>query len=90
MIKNLNLKDKIKKNWLLIIMTLSFFITLLNYFEVKSENERLKNQSSNNNDIIENSENESSNYRDENIELNEVDENIIEENENLQIQNEEN
>lgn len=90
MIKNLNLKGKIKKNWLLIIVTLSFFITLLNYFEVKSENERLKNQSSNNNDIIENSENESSNYRDENIELNEVDENIIEENENLQIQNEEN
>lgn len=41
--KELNLKERIKKNWLSIILAFAFLITLLNYYELKTENTRLKN-----------------------------------------------
>jgi len=45
MINNLDLQNRIKNNWYSILITIAFFITLLNYFELKTENERLTNQS---------------------------------------------
>ncbi len=46
MIDNLNLKNRIKNNWYSIIITVAFLITLLNYIELKNENENLNNQTS--------------------------------------------
>lgn len=46
MIDNLNLKNRIKNNWYSIIITVAFLITLLNYIELKNENENLNNNTS--------------------------------------------
>ena len=63
--KELNLKERIKKNWLSIILAFAFLITLLNYYELKTENTRLKNQSTNLKSNIYNVESERSNLEDE-------------------------
>jgi predicted nucleic acid-binding Zn-ribbon protein len=46
MIDNLNLKNRIKNNWYSIIVTIAFVITLLNYLELKNENNNLNNNTS--------------------------------------------
>jgi F0F1-type ATP synthase membrane subunit b/b' len=81
--KNLNLKERIKKNWLCIIVAFAFLITLLNYYELKTENTRLKNQSTNLKGEIDNIESERSNLEEEK-------ENLEEENEDLKTQKEDN
>ena len=83
MSKNLNLKDRIKKNWLSIILAFAFLINLLNYFELKTENTRLKNQSTILKSDIDDVESEKSNLEEEK-------ENLEEENEDLKTQNEDN
>jgi hypothetical protein len=77
----LNLKERLKRNWLTMIFALAFLITLLNYFELKTENSRLKrrfNSFENNIDMINQ---ENSNLENEN-------EDLENENEDLRVQNE--
>lgn len=78
----LNLKERLRKNWLTIIFALAFLITLLNYFELKTENSRLKRRSNNFENNIEMINQENSNLEYEN-------EDLQEENEDLKSQNEE-
>ncbi|WP_282787748.1 hypothetical protein [Flavobacterium croceum] len=74
--RDLQLKDRIRKNWLCILFAIAFLITLMNYFELKTENNRLKNNSEHLKDRIDDAEEEKSDLEDEN-------ENLEEENENL-------
>ena len=76
MIDNLNLKSKIKNNWYSIIVTVAFFITLLNYLELKNEIENLNKQTNKFKDDIEDIQNENDEFKSEN-------ENLESENEEL-------
>ncbi len=79
--KNLNLKERIKKNWLSIILAFAFLITLLNYFELKTENSRLKRRSNNFENNI-----EMINQKNSNLEYEKED--LEKENEDLKSENE--
>lgn len=69
MIDNLNLKNKIKNNWYSIIITVAFLITLLNYIELKNENQNLNNQTSEYKNNIERTQNENDEFKSENESL---------------------
>lgn len=75
MIDNLNLKNKIKNNWYSIIVTIAFLITLLNYLELKIENNNLNNNTSN--------------FKKDIRKMKSKQDDIENENENLQNENEE-
>ena len=77
----LNLKNRLKKNWLSIILAFAFLITLLNYFELKRENTRLKS-------ISNNLENNVNSVNQENSNLEYENEDLQKENEDLKSENE--
>ena len=77
----LNLKERLRKNWLTIIFALAFLITLLNYFELKTENSRLKRSSNNFENNIEMINQENSNLEYENEDLQKENEDLKSENE---------
>ena len=79
---NLNLKERIKRNWLVIIFATAFLITLFNYLELKTENKRLKK-------ISTHFENNLNRINQENSNLEYENEDLQEENEDLKSQNEE-
>ena len=67
--RDLQLKERIKKNWLCILFAVAFLITLMNYFELKTENNRIKNNSVHLKDQIDDAEQEKLELEDENENL---------------------
>ncbi|MBK8329335.1 MAG: hypothetical protein IPL09_07670 [Bacteroidetes bacterium] len=58
MINNLNLRQRISKNWITIILALIILILGLKYYELKNEFNRINKNSVNKNSLIEELEDE--------------------------------